>query len=70
MDPDAYVAENELVDISGRRGPRFCEGSCPRVGECQGGEAGVGGWVEIHLYRSRGRGTGEGLFWRGNQERG
>ena len=30
MDPDAYVAENDLVDISGRRGPRFCEGSCPR----------------------------------------
>jgi hypothetical protein len=26
---------------------------CPIVGECQGGEAGVGRWVGEHPYRSR-----------------
>ena len=29
---------------------------CPSVGKCQGREAGVGGWVGEHPYRSRGRG--------------
>ena len=42
---------------------------CPSVGECQGSEVGVGGWVREHPHRSRGRkdgmggcrgGTGEG----------
>jgi hypothetical protein len=28
---------------------------CPSVGECQGREVGVGGWVEEHPHRSRGR---------------
>jgi hypothetical protein len=37
---------------------------CPSVGECQGGETGVGGLV------SKGRGDGIGGFQRGNQERG
>ena len=31
----------------------------PSVGECQGREAGVGGWVEEHPHR--GRGSGDGL---------
>jgi hypothetical protein len=29
---------------------------CPRVGECQSGEAGVDGWVGEHPHRSTGRG--------------
>ena len=36
---------------------------CPSVGECQGGETGVGGLV------SRGSEKGIGGFQRGNQER-
>jgi hypothetical protein len=48
--------------------------SCPSVGECQGGEAGVGewvggrlaGWVEEHPPRSRRRGYGIGAFRAGN----
>jgi hypothetical protein len=39
MAPAAYVAEDGL--------PWFCEG------ECEGGEAGVGGWVEEHPHRSK-----------------
>ena len=35
---------------------------CPRVGECQGQEAGVGGLVS----RRRGEGIGGGGFQRGN----
>ena len=38
---------------------------CPSVGECLDQEAGVGGLVS----RERGGVTGEGSFWRGNQER-
>ena len=35
---------------------------CPSVGECQGGEVGVGGWVG-HPHRSRGSEDGiEGLL--------
>jgi hypothetical protein len=30
---------------------------CPSIGECKGGEAGVGMWVGEHLHRSR-RGWG------------
>jgi hypothetical protein len=42
---------------------------CPRVGGCQGREVGVSGRMGEHPHRSRGRGSGEGV-WRGNQERG
>ena len=31
---------------------------CTSVGECQGREVGVGGWVGEHPHRSRGRGRG------------
>ena len=48
------------MGISGRKGP--CEGLIPNVGECQDGEARVGGWLGEHLHRSRGKGDGiEGL---------
>ena len=43
---------------------------CPSVGECQGREAGVGGWVVEHPHRSREREDGIRGFQRGNQERG
>jgi hypothetical protein len=68
MAPAAYIAENVLVlsDISGRRGPWYCEGECPSVGECESGEAGVGRWewvgwwVVKHPHRSMGVGMGRG----------
>jgi hypothetical protein len=41
---------------------------CHSVGECQGGEAGVGGGVGEHPHRRRGDGIGG--FQKGNQERG
>ena len=56
MAPAAYVAEDSLV------GHQWEER--PSVGECLGQEVGVG---ELG---SRGRGTGIGSFWMGNQERG
>ena len=40
----------------------------PSVGEYQGREAGVGGWVGEHPHRSRGRADGIGVFGRGNWE--
>jgi hypothetical protein len=42
----------------------------PSVGECQGGEAGVGGWAGEHPHRSWERKGGVEGFWRGNQGRG
>jgi len=61
-----------LYHISGRTGPWLCEGSMP---QCRGmpglgGRKGVGRWVEEHSHRRRGRRSGIGGFWRGNQERG
>ena len=35
---------------------------CPRVGECEGKEEEVGGWMEEHPHRSRGRVDGIGGF--------
>jgi hypothetical protein len=35
---------------------------CPSVGECQGREAEMGGWMGGNLHRSRGRGDGIGSF--------
>jgi hypothetical protein len=45
---------------------------CPRVGECQGGKIGMGGWVGLYPHRGRGKGEGEGKrgFQRGELERG
>ena len=56
-----------LYGISGRRGP--VKARFPSVGEYQGREVGVGGWVREHPHRSRGRGNGIGGGWRGNQDR-
>ena len=50
----AYVVEIGLLDSVGGVAPGPVEVQCPRVGECQG--MGVGGWVEEHPHRSRGRG--------------
>jgi hypothetical protein len=38
------------------------EAWCPSVRECQGGEAGVGGWVSI-IIEAEGEGHGLGGFW-------
>jgi hypothetical protein len=56
MAPAAYVAEDGL------RGEALGQVTteCPRVGECQVDEVGVGGWVEEHPHRSRGREDGIG----------
>ena len=43
---------------------------CPSVGEYEGGEVGLGGWVGTHPHRSRGRGDAIGGFWGRNQKRG
>jgi hypothetical protein len=58
MAPAAYVAEDGLVGINGRRGPWSWEGSIPRVGECQDREAEVGGLL------NKGRQEGIEGFWR------
>ena len=31
---------------------------CPSIGECQGREVGVGGWMEAHPHRNKRRGMG------------
>jgi hypothetical protein len=57
----AYAAEDGLVsDING--GEALCPMKvlCPSVRGCQGQEAGVGKL----LIRGRGKGIGEGVFWR------
>ena len=43
---------------------------CPSVGECHGGEVGLGGFLEEHTHRSRGRVEGIGDSQMGNQKRG
>jgi hypothetical protein len=47
MAPATYVAENGLVGRSSVGGEALgpVKVRCPSVGECQGEEAGVGGWV-------------------------
>jgi hypothetical protein len=50
------------------RGP--VKALCPRVGECQGKEAGMGRLMVEHSHRSKGREDGIGGFWRENWERG
>ena len=65
MAPVTYVA---LFDINGRKGPWSCKDS--RVGKCQGGEAGVDGWVRGQPHRNKGNKDGIGDFWRRNQKRG
>ena len=63
--PTAYVAENGLVGHQWEERPVVLGRlNAPSVGECQGREAGVGGWV------SRGREDGIEGFQRGNWERG
>jgi hypothetical protein len=43
----------------------------PQCRGSEGGEVGVGGWVEEHPHRSRGRRYGIGGFWEaGNPEKG
>jgi hypothetical protein len=42
---------------------------CPSVGEFQGSEAGMGGWVGEHPHKSRGRGRGQEV-WRGKIRKG
>jgi hypothetical protein len=49
-----------LSGINGRKGPWFCEGLMNPCRGIEGREAGVGGWVEEHPHRSRGRGYGVG----------
>jgi hypothetical protein len=54
----------------GGEAPDPVKAGCPSVGECQGREAGVGGWVEEHSHRSRGRGdsigVSRGKTWKGD----
>ena len=36
---------------------------CPSVGECEGREVRVGGWLGVHPHRSSRKGDGIGRFW-------
>jgi hypothetical protein len=60
-----------LSCINGRRGPWSYEGLIdPQyrgVEGVEGGEVGVGGWVEEHPPRSRGREDVMGGFWEGGK---
>ena len=54
-------------------GEAFSPGNavCPSLEECQGREAGVGGWVGVDPCTSRGMNGGrDGVFWVRNQEKG
>jgi hypothetical protein len=42
----------------------------PQYRGIEGGEEGVGGWVEEHPHRSRGREDGIGGFWEGGPGKG
>ena len=46
----------------GREALGHVKAQCPSVEECQGREVGVGGWVEEHPHRSRGREDVIGCF--------
>jgi hypothetical protein len=48
----------DLWDINGRMVLSPVNVQYPSIGECQDREASVGGWVEEHPHRSRGRGNG------------
>jgi hypothetical protein len=61
MAPVAYVAENALLGISGRRAFGPSKAQSPSIGECQSGEVGVGGCMKEHYHRSRGGGGGWGV---------
>jgi hypothetical protein len=67
MPPAAYIAENCLIGHDWEEAFSSCGGSMtrPRVGECQGTEAGVGGQVGEYPHRGRGRGFVEET-WKGN----
>ena len=44
---------------------------CPSLGECQGGEVRVGGWMGEHAHRSKGRGLWDrGLLEEGKTAKG
>jgi hypothetical protein len=62
MAPAAYVAEDGLVRHQWEKRP-LVKAQCPRVGECQDREAGMGGWVLEHPHRSRERRDGIEGFW-------
>ena len=58
----AYDSEPCWASMEGEAlGP--VKAGCYSVGECQGREAGVGGWFEEHPCRIRGRENGIGGFW-------
>jgi hypothetical protein len=56
-----------LSGINGRRGPWSYEGSIDAHRGIEGGEVGVGGWVEEHPHSSRGREDGIGYFQEGGK---
>jgi hypothetical protein len=65
MAPAAYVAEMSLLGINAMRDPWSCVARCSIVGECQGGKAGIGGYVEEHTHRNRGREWDSSFVWVG-----
>jgi hypothetical protein len=55
--PAAYIAEDGWISIGGKM-LGSVKTQCLSVGECQGEEVRVGGWVGEHPHRSRGRDRG------------
>jgi hypothetical protein len=68
MAPASYVSDDGLVRHQWK-GPWSKKDRCPNVSECQGREAGVGGWVGGSHSLKQERGVVIQSFWRGNLER-
>jgi hypothetical protein len=67
MPPAAYVAEDwPYLASMGDEALGSVKVQCPSLGECQGGEVGVGEWVGEHPHRSREKRDGREAFRRGN----
>ena len=72
MAPAAHVAENGLVmqQMGGEVLDPMKARLMPQCRGIESGELGVGGWVEEHLRRIRGREDGIGVFWEGKTWKG
>jgi hypothetical protein len=69
MAPNTYVAEDGRVSMGGKTLDPM-KAQCPSVGEWEGREVGIGGWVGENPHRSSGRGNGIGDIQKGNGKRG
>ena len=54
------MASAMYIASMGEEALRPMKAQCLSAGECEGREAGKGGWVRVYPHRSRGRGDGIG----------